>query len=146
MKLEDRLESLSSMNVTQLAIEWSNVNESTRPNVPASLLRRLIAQRLQEKRHRSLPVLVVRELDAIAAGGTQAIGKAASVPKVVIRPSTRLMREWNGQTISVIALDDGFEYEGKYYSSLSQIAQQVTGAHWLGPRFFGLVKRSDARG
>ena len=34
--------------------------------------------------------------------------------------------------------EDGFEYAGKTYSSLSKIAQAITGAHWSGPRFFGL--------
>ena len=34
--------------------------------------------------------------------------------------------------------DDGFEYAGKSYLSLSKIAQAITGAHWSGPRFFGL--------
>jgi len=34
--------------------------------------------------------------------------------------------------------EDGFEYAGKTYSSLSKIAQTITGAHWSGPRFFGL--------
>ncbi len=36
----------------------------------------------------------------------------------------------------------GFTYAGKSYSSLTRIAQEITGAHWSGPRFFGLVKRS----
>jgi hypothetical protein len=30
------------------------------------------------------------------------------------------------------------EYAGKTYSSLSKIAQTITGAHWSGPLFFGL--------
>jgi hypothetical protein len=38
--------------------------------------------------------------------------------------------------------EDGFEYAGRAYSSLSKIAQAITGAHWSGPRFFGL-NRSD---
>ena len=34
--------------------------------------------------------------------------------------------------------DDQFAYGGKTYRSLTVIAQQITGAHWSGPRFFGL--------
>jgi len=37
--------------------------------------------------------------------------------------------------------EDGFEYEGQPYRSLSVIAARITGAHWSGPRFFGLTKR-----
>ena len=36
----------------------------------------------------------------------------------------------------------GFEYEGRRYRSLTVIAERITGAHWSGPRFFGLGKRA----
>jgi hypothetical protein len=38
--------------------------------------------------------------------------------------------------------DDGFEYEGRHYRSLTVIAERITGAHWSGPRFFGVSKRA----
>jgi hypothetical protein len=53
------------------------------------------------------------------------------------------VREWRGRTHTVVVTEDGFEYVGKTYSSLSKIAQAITGAHWSGPRFFGL-NRSEA--
>jgi hypothetical protein len=37
-----------------------------------------------------------------------------------------------------LVLDDGFEYGGERYRSLSKIAWTITGARWSGPRFFGL--------
>ena len=37
-----------------------------------------------------------------------------------------------------------FEYEGQPYRSLSVIAKRITGAHWSGPRFFGLTKPAVA--
>ena len=40
------------------------------------------------------------------------------------------------------AREDGFEYDGQHYRSLTVIAEQITGAHWSGPRFFGLRKRT----
>jgi hypothetical protein len=49
------------------------------------------------------------------------------------------MRSWNGGTITVIADDQGFLFEDRTYRSLSAIAKEVTGAHWSGPRFFGLT-------
>jgi hypothetical protein len=36
---------------------------------------------------------------------------------------------------------DGFEYTGKAFASLSKIAHVITGAHWSGPRFFGLLRK-----
>jgi hypothetical protein len=45
---------------------------------------------------------------------------------------------------AVLVREDGFEYEGQRYRSLTVIAAQITGAHWSGPRFFGLTKRAGA--
>ena len=36
--------------------------------------------------------------------------------------------------------EDGFEYTGTSYSSLTKVAEKITGAHWSGPRFFGLAR------
>ena len=33
---------------------------------------------------------------------------------------------------------------GQRYRSLNVIAERITGAHWSGPRFFGLIKRARA--
>jgi hypothetical protein len=60
------------------------------------------------------------------------------VAKTLVRPGTRLVREWNGRTHFVDVAEDGFVFDGKTYRSLSAIAKRITGAHWSGPRFFGL--------
>jgi len=61
-----------------------------------------------------------------------------------LRPGARLVREWRGRTHTVQVTEDGFEYDGKPYSSLSKIAHAITGAHWSGPRFFGLSRKPTA--
>jgi hypothetical protein len=53
---------------------------------------------------------------------------------------TRLIREWQGKTYEVTALSEGYLWQGKSYRSLSQVATDITGTRWSGPRFFG-VKR-----
>jgi hypothetical protein len=55
-----------------------------------------------------------------------------------VKAGSTLLREWHGRTYTVLALDDGFEMAGKRFASLSEIARQITGTHWSGPRFFGL--------
>jgi hypothetical protein len=57
----------------------------------------------------------------------------------VFKPGTKLIREWQGKIHEVLALEDGqFAWAGKTCRSLTVIARQITGAHWSGPRFFGL--------
>ncbi len=60
------------------------------------------------------------------------------------RPGTVLTRPYKGQTLAVMVLEDGFEYEGRRYSSLTAIAKAVTGSHWNGMHFFGLAKKESA--
>ena len=55
------------------------------------------------------------------------------------------MREWHGRTYMVTATEEGFDYAGRTYRSLTKIARAITGAHWSGPRFFGLAKLSSGQ-
>jgi sirohydrochlorin ferrochelatase len=118
-----------------LRARWSEMEGAAPPSVPPALLRRLTAQRLQERRLGTLPALIVRELARIASEG---LGAAPPRRNVELTPGTRLLREWNGQTIAVDVLDKGFAHAGRTWRSLSEIVRHVTGAHWSGPRFFGL--------
>ena len=80
---------------------------------------------------------VVRELER-ARRGEAAPPQRQAVP---LTPGARLVREWNGQTIAVEVRPDGFWWKAQLWRSLSEIAREVTGAHWSGPRFFGLTRR-----
>jgi hypothetical protein len=53
---------------------------------------------------------------------------------------TRLERHYQGKIVAVKVLEEGFEYEGKSYDSLSSIASSITGTRWNGFAFFGLNK------
>lgn len=56
----------------------------------------------------------------------------------VLKPGMHLVREWNGKTYQVKVTEEDFVMNGRNYQSLSAIAKHITGAHWSGPRFFGL--------
>ncbi|HYD17682.1 MAG TPA: DUF2924 domain-containing protein [Patescibacteria group bacterium] len=60
-----------------------------------------------------------------------------------LKPGVKLLRTYNGQQHVVVVKPDGFEYQKKLYTSLSQIASDITGTRWNGRVFFGL-KRKDA--
>jgi len=47
--------------------------------------------------------------------------------------------------VVVQVLEDGFQYQDRFYKSLSAIARQVTGTHWNGYAFFRVRERSEGR-
>ena len=138
-RLDKDLVALAAMSPEQLRERWAAMGEGTAPAVPTPLLRRMLAQRLQERRRGGLPLLVLRELERVSS---TAGGGAPEPPRqpATLTPGTRLIREWNGQTISVEVTEHGFVWKDRNWRSLSEIARAVTGAHWSGPRFFGLKR------
>jgi len=54
---------------------------------------------------------------------------------------TTLLREWRGQQIRVEVREDGFEWNGVMFKSLSAVAKAITGATWNGNLFFNLKSR-----
>lgn len=61
-----------------------------------------------------------------------------------LKPGAKLVREWQGESHRITVLEEGFEWRGERWRSLSVIAREITGAHWSGPRFFGLNASSEA--
>lgn len=138
-KLHAELNALVTMSPSHLNLSWSKLAGIDLPCASPSLLRHLIAQRLQEKAFGKLSSQDERELDWL---GGKFGEKAPSSPRHgPILPGTRFIREWNGRTIAVTATKAGFEWDSETYRSLSEIARAVTGAHWSGPRFFGLTAK-----
>ena len=58
------------------------------------------------------------------------------------QPGTLLTREFKGKVHVVKVLDDGFEYEGRRYRSLSKIATEIAGTRWNGFTFFRLDREA----
>lgn len=116
------------------------------PNLGLHSLRRALAYELQVKQTGGLSRKASHALKAyfdprsseIANQGKWAQRERTS--KRVLRPGATLVREWNGRRYVVEVVSDGFRLDGRTYGSLSQIAKMITGTHWSGPRFFGLVK------
>ena len=57
-------------------------------------------------------------------------------------PGTDLVRKYKGRTYTVKVRPDGFQYGDEIFTSLSAVAERITGAHWNGYLFFGLKKKS----
>ncbi len=57
---------------------------------------------------------------------------------------TQIIRVYRGKTYYVMVHENGFGFEGRIWSSLSEIASHITGTRWNGWVFFGLKKRKGA--
>jgi hypothetical protein len=114
-------------------------------NCPAStglsrdMMMRGLAHKIQERAYGGLPQSVKRKLQTLAKQLDVDNGRSFN-PGPTLKPGAKLIREWNARTYAVTVLEDGFEYDGRSFGSLSKIAREITGAKWSGPRFFGLKK------
>jgi hypothetical protein len=146
-RLADRLAVLPALSLGHLRLEWRRLFRAEPPRLSRDIMIRAIAYRLQEIAEGGLSKVTQRRL-TILANQLETDGRIAPLPGSRIKPGSRLIREWHGRTHTVCVTDEGFEFQGKTYRSLTQIAFDVTGAKWSGPRFFGLTQRpkSAARG
>lgn len=116
-----------------LLAHWDELFDSPIPRRTSTpFLRRLIAFELQARARGGLSSSTLRKLDGLARSKTR-----TSLP--ALAAGGRLIREWNGVRHVVEVKDDGFYWRGARHRSLSAIAKAITGAHWSGPRFFGLA-------
>jgi hypothetical protein len=95
---------------------------------------------LQERTNGGASRSLRRRLQSLTADSRKA--GARRDPAIALKSGTRLVRHWGGHTHAVLVREDGFEYKGQHYRSLTVIAERITDAHWSGPRFFGLTKRA----
>lgn len=137
----DAIRRLSDLNAWDLRNEWQRLHRMPPPmRISRDLLIRGIAYKLQERAYGGLSKPMLRRL-AELGNKTSSPSEALRQPTVVLKPGTRLVREWDGETHTVEVLEGQFRWRGRPYRSLSMIAKEITGAHWSGPRFFGLRKR-----
>ena len=57
-----------------------------------------------------------------------------------IKPGSCFVKDWRGERHEVWVKEEGFNYRGRDFASLSQVAFAITGTKWNGPAFFGQRK------
>lgn len=128
------VQEIATMERSALLALWAEMLGGAPPKrMSAPLLRRILAFELQARRQGRLCRAYERRLTRMALGQAR-----RATPG--IRPGGRLIREWNGVTHVVDVTDDGYLWRDDRYRSLSAVARAITGAHWSGPRFFGLAR------
>ena len=128
---------LAKMPRDDLRERWQKVHGAEPPErISRGLMVRSLAYRIQEQEYGGLDKNTMRRLRVLARGlDTDGEENPSSSS---LKPGARLVREWHGKTYTVVALEEGFEFKGKRYRSLSRIAREITGSRWSGMRFFGL--------
>ena len=124
--------------------EWRRLYHKAPPKLSRDLLMRGIGYRRQELEHGGLSKATRRKLKTLAKM-FRTKGRFAPDPGLSLKPGARLIREWHGRTHTVTVTEDGFDYAGATYPSLTKVAREITGAHWSGPRFFGLKPAAGRR-
>ena len=154
--IEREVAALRHMTANQLGERYAQVfGEQTRTRHKAYLVRK-IAWRLQAMAEGDLSIRARRRAEQLGNDAEVRLmpPKNASLPgdigtaiqlQAPVTTDPRLpaagmaiVRKYKGRTIQVVVLEDGFEYAGSRYKSLSAVAKAITGSHCNGFRFFNL--------
>jgi len=130
----NELDSLEELNYQQLRVQCEKVGLDTLPpRLSPELMRHLLADTIQHKQYPKLPSdsAILRALERSLSKGAERTAPIAQFGSV-------LTRNWKGRRHTVRVSEEGYEWEGETYRSLSKIAQLITGTRWSGPRFFGV--------
>jgi Protein of unknown function (DUF2924) len=128
---------VSKLDIDKLREHWKAIyGKPPSREIGRSILTRAIAHRLQERAYGGLKPSTQRLL--ARAAEESATGSSSSPQTRMAQSGTILVREWRGTAHRVTMLDEGVSFNGKHYRSLSEVAREITGSRWSGPRFFGL--------
>ena len=127
-QVDAQVEALTSLDLFALREAWP-ARFGALPRLRSSdYLRQVLAWRLQAEAYGGLDADTRKQL---ARGAVRPVGPQA-------QPGVRLVREWKGERHEAEVTDDGVRYRDGLYASLSEVAREITGSRWNGPRFFGL--------
>jgi hypothetical protein len=134
-----RLAALKSTPTPDLKEQWRDLFETEPPPYNRRFLESRLAYRIQELAYGGLKPETVERLEALDEqldGGNIVVRRTRADDRPIT--GTRLIREWQGVEQTVTVLQDGYEWQGRPYRSLSAVARAITGTRWNGWTFFAL--------
>jgi Protein of unknown function (DUF2924) len=140
-----RLAALKTTSTPDLKQQWRDLFDTEPPPFNRRYLESRLAYRIQELTYGGLKPETINRLEDL---GEQLDG--GDITKRRIRADlkpiagTRLIREYHGVEQVVTVLQDGYEWQGRPYQSLSSVARAITGTRWNGWVFFGLKNHRGA--
>jgi hypothetical protein len=141
-----RVAALKATRTTDLKQQWRELFGTEPPPYNRRFLESRLAYRIQELAYGGLKPETIERLEAIADdldGGDPARRRRPAKDRPIA--GTRLIREWQGVEHCVTVRDEGYEYQGRPYQSLSAVARAITGTRWNGWIFFGLKNQRFSR-
>ena len=125
-----RVAALKRTPTPELKQQWQQLFDTPPPRYNRRFLESRLAYRIQELAYGGLKPETIKRLEAMGQQRIRTDDKPIA--------GTRLIREYQGVEQTVTVLNDGYEWQGRPYQSLSAIARAITGTRWNGWRFFGL--------
>jgi len=140
-----RLAALKTTSTPDLKQQWRELFASEPPPFNRRYLESRLAYRIQELVYGGLKPETIKRLEALGEqldGGNFITRRTRADRKPIA--GTRLIRDWQGVEQIVRVTQDGFEWQGRPYRSLSAIARAITGTRLNGWVFFGLKNHRRA--
>jgi len=134
-----RLAALKTTSTPDLKQQWRELFASEPPPFNRRYLESRLAYRIQGLTYGGLKRETIKRLEALGEqldGGDRKKSRIRTDRMPIV--GTRLLREWQCVEQIVTMMQDGFEWQGRPYKSLSAIARAITGTRWNGWVFFGL--------
>ncbi len=156
-RLRERLAEIQAMPVRELQDLYYDLHgRATRARNRPWLIKRLSYRTQELMTGLSLSAEAEQRIADLGEGEPVRLrdpGDAPPLPEPQVEPrdprlppaGTIIRRAHQGEVHEVHVLADGFEYEGRHYTSLSTIAREVTGTTWNGFLWAGLVKRKKRK-
>ena len=155
-----QLKAIESMSMGELIEKYREVFGVPTRTRNKPYLRKKIAWRIQELAEGGLSPRALARIEELAPLApvrwrtplpeTRAALALVAIPKPQPRdarlpaPGSVIVRVHRGVEHRVTVLDEGFDYNGQHYQSLSQIARVISGTPWNGYLFFALQRRTRA--
>lgn len=132
-----RVAHLPNMQPDELRALWRDLYQTEPPCLNKQFLVKRLAYRIQELAYGGNSADTETRL---ALKADEHYGKRKKPKNTIRRPLTGsiLVREYRGVEYQVAVLEEGYQYNGCRYRSLSAVAKAITGAAWSGTLFFGL--------
>lgn len=134
---------LPSLAIKEIWVLWDQ-HFPRRPDKPnRDYLESRLAYRLQEKAFGGLSADTARRLANIGMEHSK-IKQRRKGREIHLAPGTVLVRQWGERDHRVTVSAEGtFQYEGRFFKSLSSVARHIAGTPWSGPLFFGLHRNNE---